>query len=81
MTAPSSEPSPIRVTRPFPNATVKVISSQYGSSRENPADKIPLLEQWVTMQRTQTILRGHRSGLAYLRALLEKAKTEMASDG
>ena len=49
--------------------------------RENPADKIPLLEQWVTMQRTQTTLRGHRSGLAYLRALLEKAKTEMASDG
>ena len=58
----------------IPNATVKVISSQYGSSRENPADKIPLLEQWVTMQRTQTILRGHRTGLAYLRALLEKAE-------
>ena len=50
-------------------------------SRENPADKIPLMEQWVAMQRTQTTLRGHRSGLPYLRALLEKAKTEMANDG
>jgi len=50
-------------------------------SRENPADKIPLLEKWVAMQRTQTTLRGHRSGLAYLSALLEKAKTEMLNDG
>jgi len=33
------------------------------------------------LQRVQTTLRGHRSGLAYLRALLEKAKTEMANDG
>jgi hypothetical protein len=50
-------------------------------SRENPADKIPRMEQWAAMQRVQTTLRGHRSGLAYLCALLEKAKTEMASDG
>jgi hypothetical protein len=50
-------------------------------NRENPADKIPRMEQWAAMQRAQTTLRAHRSGLAYLRALLETAKTEMASDG
>ena len=50
-------------------------------SRDNPADKIPLIEKWVAMERAQTTLRGHRSGLAYLRAVLEKAKTEMATDG
>ena len=50
-------------------------------SRENPADKIPRMEQWAAMQRVQTTLRAHRSGLVYLRALLEKAKAEMASDG
>jgi hypothetical protein len=50
-------------------------------SRENPADKIPLMEQWAAMQGVQTTLRAHHSGLAYLRALLEKAKAEMASDG
>jgi len=50
-------------------------------SRENPADKIPRMEQWAAMQRAQTTLRAHPSGLIYLRSLLEKAKTEMASDG
>jgi hypothetical protein len=50
-------------------------------SRENPADKIPLMEQWAAMQRAQTTLRTHHSGLAYLHALLEKAKAEMSSDG
>ena len=50
-------------------------------SRENPADKIPLMKQWAAIQGLQTILRGHHSGLAYLRALLEKAKAEMASGG
>jgi hypothetical protein len=49
--------------------------------RENRADKIPLMEQWAAMQRGQTTLRAHHSGLAYLHALLEKAKAEMASDG
>ena len=46
-----------------------------------PADKIPRMEQWAAMQRVQTTLRSHRSGLVYLCALLENAKTEMASDG
>jgi hypothetical protein len=50
-------------------------------SRENPADKIPRMEQWAAIQRAQTSLRAHRSGLVYLGALLENAKAEMASDG
>jgi hypothetical protein len=50
-------------------------------SRENPADKIPLMEQWATMQGAQSTLRAHHTGLAYLRVILEKAKAEMASDG
>ena len=49
--------------------------------RENPADKIPLIEQWAAMQRVQTTLRSHHSGLAYLHALLEKAKAEITRDG
>jgi len=49
--------------------------------RENPADKIPLIEQWAAMQRVQTTLRLHHSGLAYLHALLEKAKAEITRDG
>jgi hypothetical protein len=50
-------------------------------NRENPADKIPLMEQWAAMQRVQTALRAHSSGLAYLSALLRHAKSEIASDG
>jgi len=50
-------------------------------SRENPSDKIPLMERWAAMQGAQTTLRAHHSGLAYLHALLEKAKAEMAGDG
>jgi len=49
--------------------------------RENPADKIPLIEQWAAMQRVQTTLRSHHSGLAYLHALLENAKEEITRDG
>ena len=49
--------------------------------RENPADKIPLIEQWTAMQSVQTTLRSHHSGLAYLHALLEKAKAEITRDG
>ena len=33
------------------------------------------------MQDAQTNLRRHRSGLAYLSALLQNAKSEIASDG
>ncbi|HXZ31003.1 MAG TPA: hypothetical protein VEH30_01865 [Terriglobales bacterium] len=49
--------------------------------RENPADRVPLIEVWTALQRAQTTLRSHHSGLSYLCALLEKAKAEMASDG
>jgi hypothetical protein len=64
------------------NLTLAVSHAQLGFfSRENPADKIPLMEQWTAMQGHQTTLRAHRSGLTYLRALLENAKAEMASDG
>ena len=64
------------------NLTLAVSNQELGFfSRQNPADKIPLMEQWAAMQGHQTTLRGHRSGLGYLRALLENAKAEIASDG
>jgi len=64
------------------NLVLAVANMELGFfSRENLADKIPLMDQWVAMQRGQTTLRTHHAGLKYLRALLERAKTEMASDG
>ena len=36
---------------------------------------------WAALQRVQTTLRSHHSGLAYLQALLEKAKKEITRDG
>jgi hypothetical protein len=64
------------------NLVLAVSHMQLGFfGRENPADKIPLMEQWAALQRAQTTLRSHHSGLMYQRALLENAKTEMASDG
>ena len=38
-------------------------------------------DRWTAMQGAQSNLRGHRSGLAYLSALLQKAKNEFAIDG
>jgi hypothetical protein len=64
------------------NLILAVSKSELGFfSPENPADKIPLREQWTVMQGVQTTLRADCAGLACLRALLEKAKAEMASDG
>jgi hypothetical protein len=51
-------------------------------STENRADdKVSTRDRWSAMQDDQSNMRGHRSSLAYLRALLQKAKSEMASDG
>ena len=48
---------------------------------ENPADgKVSTTDRWSAMQVAQSNLRGHHSGLAYLRALLQKAKSEIVSD-
>lgn len=44
-------------------------------------DEIPLMEQWAGMQHAQTTLRTHHPGLAFLRALLEEAKSGIASEG
>jgi hypothetical protein len=49
--------------------------------RENLADQIPRMEHWAALQRVQTTFRAHPSGLAYLHALLQNAKSEMARDG
>jgi hypothetical protein len=49
---------------------------------ENPADgKVSTRNRWSAMQFAQSDLRRHRSGLAYLSALLQKAKSEITSDG
>jgi hypothetical protein len=51
-------------------------------SAENQADdKVSTRDRWSAMQGAQSNMRGHRSGLAYLSALLQKAKSEVASEG
>ena len=54
----------------------------YWYSAENQSDqKVSTMDRWSAMQVAQSNLREHRSGLAYLNALLEIAKSEIASDG
>jgi hypothetical protein len=49
---------------------------------ENSADgRLSTRERWSAVQRVQRNMRGHHPGLAYLRALLTVAKSEIASDG
>ncbi len=51
-------------------------------SAKNPADgKTSTRDRYSALQRVQSNLWGHYSGLAYLRVGLEKAKSEIASDG
>jgi len=51
-------------------------------SAENQADdKVSSRDRWSAMQGDQSNMRGHRSGLAYLSALLQTAKSEVASEG
>ena len=48
---------------------------------ENHADEeVSTRERWLAMQAAQSDLRGHHSGLTYLSALLQKAKSEIASE-
>src|SRR5437899_9481208 len=48
---------------------------------ENHADgKVSTTDRWSAMQIAQSNLRGHHSGLAYLRVLLQKAKSEIVTD-
>jgi hypothetical protein len=54
----------------------------YWYSAENQSDqKVSTMDRWSAMQVAQSNLREHRSGLEYLNALLEIAKSEIASDG
>jgi hypothetical protein len=49
---------------------------------ENPADgQVSTVERWTAMQTVQGNLQEHRSGLEYLTALLEIAKSQIQSDG
>jgi hypothetical protein len=51
-------------------------------SAENAADdKVSSRERWSALQGAQTGLREHHSGLGYLSALLEGAKSDIASQG
>ena len=51
-------------------------------SVENQADQqVSSMDRWSAMQAAQSDLRIHHSGLAYLSALLQKAKSEIARDG
>jgi hypothetical protein len=49
---------------------------------DNQADQqVSSMDRWSALQATQTALRSHEFGLSYLRELLQKAKSEIASDG
>jgi hypothetical protein len=51
-------------------------------SVENQADQqVSSRDRWSAMQVAQSDLRRHHTGLAYLSALLEAAKSEITSDG
>jgi hypothetical protein len=72
-----------RALRDSDKANLAVMISELELYRfGNPADaKASLRERMVASQDRQCTLRGHRSGLAFLCALLEQAKSEIASDG
>jgi hypothetical protein len=49
---------------------------------ENSADqKVSSMDRWSAMQAAQTDLRGHRSSLEYLTAILENAKSQISDVG
>ena len=51
-------------------------------SAENQADdKVSTRDRWSAMQVDQSSLRGHSASLAYLSALLQNAKSEVAGEG
>jgi hypothetical protein len=60
------------------NLVLAVSQLELGFFRPN---QIPLMEQWAALQHAQTTLRTHHPGLAFLRAHLEEAKSEIASEG
>lgn len=54
----------------------------YWYRAENQGDqKVSTMDRWSAMRVAQSNLREHRSGLEYLNALLEIAKSEITSDG
>jgi hypothetical protein len=74
-----------RALRNSDRANLDVVLSKmdlYLFNAENPADgKVSTVERWSAMQAAQSNLREHHSSLAYLSALLQTAKSEIASDG
>ena len=51
-------------------------------NNENQADQqVSTKSRFLALQEIQRTVRGHRSGLAYLTALLMKAKSQMTSEG
>jgi hypothetical protein len=60
------------------NLVLAVSDLELGFFRPN---EIPLMEQWAAIQHAQTTLRTHRPGPAFLRSLLEEAKSGIASEG
>jgi hypothetical protein len=65
------------------NFGLALLQMEFGLfSSENQADqKVSSRDRWSAIQLVQKDLRGHHSGLEYLRTLLERAKSEIASDG
>lgn len=49
---------------------------------QNPADgRVPTIDRWSAMQDIQSDLRGHCSGLLYLKTILQMAKSEIENQG
>jgi hypothetical protein len=74
-----------RVLRNSDKANLDLALSEMGLglfSVTNQADQqVSSRERWSAMQAAQSDLRTNRSGLAYLSALLQKAKSEIAREG
>jgi hypothetical protein len=69
-----------RVLRNSDNTNLVLAVSQLELGFFRPR-QIPVMEQWGILQDAQTTLRTHQYGLAFLRALLEGAKSGIASAG
>ena len=74
-----------RALRNSNKANLQVALSEMGLdlySTENQTDqKVSTRDRWSAMQVDQSNLRGHHSSLAYLSALLMKAKLEIVREG
>lgn len=65
----------------FAQALLRNLGVEFSPDDNETEKKLPSRERWSAMQVAQIDLRGHASGLTFLRSSLENAKSEFASKG